>query len=302
VAFGVWSALSTPILDAQGEVVGFVEIHNKQDGSGFSPADQDKLASVVHAAALALQNALAYERIRHTEQQLLTAYEEARRLSERLQSAREEERAHIAREIHDELGQQLTGLKMDVAKLRRMANGLDPSAVQRLEEYSQALDLAVQTVRRIASELRPSILDHFGLLAALEWQLDEFKRRSSIGTRWTNHADEAALPAERATAVFRVFQESLTNIARHAQATHVDVKIEATDDQLVLQVSDNGRGITPAEISGAQSLGLAGMRERIGLLGGMLDIQGAPDQGTTVLVRVPLSASSALGSTTERPA
>jgi PAS domain S-box-containing protein len=228
--------------------------------------------------------------------------DELRRLSVYLQRVREEERTRIAREIHDELGQQLTGLKMDVAKLQRMANGLDPSAVQRLEDYSQALDLAVQTVRRIASELRPSILDHFGLLAALEWQLDEFKRRSAIATRWTSQAAEVVVPPDHATSVFRVFQESLTNIARHAQATEVDVQVETSSDQLVVQVSDNGRGITPQEILGAQSLGLAGMRERIGLLGGFLDIQGAPGQGTRVLVRVPLGASAAPGSIQKRPA
>jgi signal transduction histidine kinase len=154
-----------------------------------------------------------------------------------------------------------------------------------------AIDQAVQTVRRIASDLRPAVLDDFGLLAAMEWQLGEFERRSGIACVWQTELKSIDVNKDVATAVFRLFQESLTNVARHALATRVVVSIDANDGYLVLQVRDNGRGITTAQLQGSTSLGLPGMRERVGLLGGDLLIKGSPGQGTNVRVRIPLPAS-----------
>jgi signal transduction histidine kinase len=223
------------------------------------------------------------------EDELHRSREELRRLAARLEGAREGERARMAREIHDELGGMLTGLKMDVARLRRGSANAEPRTAERLESLTSGIDDAIQTVRRIASDLRPAVLDDFGLVAAMEWQLNDFVRRSGLQSSWTSAADSAALPRENTTAVFRVFQESLTNIARHAEATHVDVAVEARDGWLLLRVADNGRGITPEQTLGAHSLGLAGMRERMAALGGSVEITGSPGVGTTVVVRVPLA-------------
>jgi signal transduction histidine kinase len=148
----------------------------------------------------------------------------------------------------------------------------------------------VTTVRRIATDLRPALLDDFGLAAAMEWQLQEFEKRSGLTCRFTTNADGETLPLapEAVTALFRVFQETLTNVARHAQATAVEARLELSDAQLELEVRDNGRGITRAEATGRRSLGLLGMRERVALLNGELHLDGAPGQGTRVTVRLPL--------------
>jgi len=223
------------------------------------------------------------------EEEVGRSHQQLRRLSAHLEGAREDERARMAREIHDELGGTLTGLKMDLAQLRRAAGTLDARALEKLDAFAQAIDQSVETVRRIASELRPAILDDFGLLAAMEWHLGEFERRSGLKCTWSCSIDDLQLPAEAAIAVYRVFQESLTNVARHAAARQVAVSVNASDGRLVLQVTDDGRGISREEVLGTKSLGLTGMRERIGLLGGKLDIEGAPGQGTTVLVELPLN-------------
>jgi PAS domain S-box-containing protein len=224
------------------------------------------------------------------EDELGRSHQQLRRLSAHLEGAREEERARMAREIHDELGGMLTGLKMDLAQLRRAAGSLEPRAQEKLEAFSQSIDQSVEAVRRIASELRPAILDDFGLLAAMEWHLGEFQRRSGLECVWDSRVDELQLPSDASIAMYRVFQESLTNVARHAGARRVEVSVSTRDGRLVLQVSDNGRGITREELLGTKSLGLTGMRERISLLGGQLEIGRAAGQGTLVRVELPLNA------------
>ena len=211
-----------------------------------------------------------------------------RRLSGHLQAAREEERLRIAREIHDELGQALAGLKMDVAWLQ--SNPAQPagSISQKLEDMSVLIDATVKAVRRISTELRPSILDDLGLEAALEWQLAEFTERTGLG--WTLESDlkTVELDSDRATALFRICQEALTNVARHANATRVHVRLEETADWLTLRIQDNGQGINEADRQKSKSFGLLGMQERVNLLEGTLDIQGRPHDGTTVTVEIPL--------------
>lgn len=228
---------------------------------------------------------------RRIEAEVRESRELLRQLSGRLEAAREEERTRIAREIHDELGGALTGLKMDLARLANHADTLAPEAVRAsAREISAQVDSTVKTVRRIATDLRPGILDDFGLAAAIEWQLQEFEQRAGIECVFEGGADDLPLRPEAATALFRIFQETLTNVARHAQARLVEVRLEAAPDGLVLEVQDNGRGIAPHEIEGSHSLGLLGMRERVRMLSGTLDIEGQPGQGTRVRVRVPLGA------------
>jgi signal transduction histidine kinase len=227
-----------------------------------------------------------------TQAQLEISRQQLRSLSARLQAAREEERSRIAREVHDELGQQLAGIKMDIAWMRKKLREQQEPLLRKAKAMADLIDTTVQSVRKITQELRPGILDDFGLLAAIEWQLQEFQTRHNLETHLTSDMDEPQLDPESATAVFRVFQETLTNVARHAQATRVEVTLENINDQLILQVEDNGRGITDRELYGAASLGLLGMRERIHLLAGEIDIRGVPGEGTTVLVRIPLARTA----------
>jgi signal transduction histidine kinase len=223
-----------------------------------------------------------------TEDEFQRSTEQLRELSARLQSVREEERTQIARAIHDELGQALTGLKMDVAWLQKHLDQPQPVLLEKTQAMSDLIDTTVQTVRRISTELRPGILD-LSLVATIEWQLQEFQKRSGIQGKLVSAPDETTLDADGATTVFRIFQEILTNVARHAQATRIAVIVEENDTFLTLQVFDNGRGITDNEVHSPKSIGLLGMRERARLRAGEIQFQGRPGHGTTVTVRLPLS-------------
>jgi signal transduction histidine kinase len=218
--------------------------------------------------------------------------EQLRELSARLQSVREAERTRIARVIHDELGQTLTGLKMDIAWLQKHLD--QPSAVllAKTQAMADLLDATIQIVRRLSTELRPGILDDLGLAATIEWQLQEFQMRSGIKAKLIDTPEEIGLDTEAATTVFRIFQEILTNVVRHAQATEVEVSLQETTTWLTLRVKDNGRGITLSQINSPKSIGLLGIKERARLQTGDVQFHGIPDQGTTVTVRVPLAAQS----------
>jgi PAS domain S-box-containing protein len=233
---------------------------------------------------------------RRAEKQLRDSREQLRALAAYLQSVREEERTHIAREVHDELGQTLTALKMDLAWLdKRMAEISDSGDLEQFEakirELPGRVDAIIATVRKIATELRPPVLDDLGLEAAIEWQIQEFEKRTGIKCRYTGNSKHMDLGQDRATAVFRIFQETLTNIVRHAEATQVNIHMREEGDKLVLEVQDNGRGMTGRELSGSRSLGLLGMRERATMLDGEVNIIGRQGKGTTVGVRIPMQSS-----------
>jgi PAS domain S-box-containing protein len=209
-------------------------------------------------------------------------------LASRLQTIREEEREFISREIHDELGQLLTGLKLEVKWLE---NKLPPDAIALRHKTASILELINDTIkatRSIATEFRPSILDSFGLMEAIEWQVQDFEARAGIRCDIIEKTDTTSIDRDRATALFRILQESLTNVARHAQATVVIVSLSCEEDSLVLQIEDDGRGITEKEISGTRSLGLLGMRERVRQFNGYVRINGIPGEGTTITASVPL--------------
>ena len=215
--------------------------------------------------------------------------EQLRELSARLQSVREEERTRIARAIHDDLGQSLTGLKMDVAWLQGHLE--QPALLAKTRAMAELIDATVQAVRRIATELRPGILD-LSLVATIEWQLKEFQTRTGIEGTLVSAPEETGLDADGSTTVFRIFQEILTNVIRHAGATRVEVTLEETGGILMLQVHDNGRGITESEIHSPRSIGLLGMQERARLRAGEVQFQGPSGQGTIVTVRVPLTMNN----------
>jgi len=221
------------------------------------------------------------------------AEEALRALSARIRSTREEEGTRIAREIHDELGGVLTGLKWDLEKIdNTLDSSTDCSHISEIRErisgMTGLIETTISTVRRIASELRPGVLDDLGLVAAIEWQIEQFQSRSGLTCHWTNNASEIQLTRERATAVFRILQEILTNVLRHARAANLYVKLSRSKQFFELEVKDDGQGITESQRMNTQSLGLLGMKERALLVGGEVSINGKEGGGTTVVVRVPL--------------
>lgn len=235
----------------------------------------------------------AEERLRGSEKQL-------RALTARLESLREEERTRISREIHDELGQMLTGLKMDLRwiekRLGAAAGGetLNP-ILDRLVSASDLTDATIATVQKIAAELRPGVLDNIGLATALQYEASQFQKRTGIACS-VRLPDTSNLPRTDAdTPLFRIFQETLTNVARHAQATSVDVELKVGSDEFVLEVRDNGKGITTEDLANPKSLGLLGMRERASLLGGQISFKASTERGTVVTVRVPRQSVGANG-------
>jgi signal transduction histidine kinase len=222
------------------------------------------------------------------EQQLRESEEKLRALAARLISVREEERTRIAREIHDELGQVLTGLKMDVMWLGKRLPAQQKSLTEKIEGMGQLIDSTVNLVRGISSGLRPEILDEMGLLEAIKWQAAEFQKRMGIRCRVRLPAEQGQVDRDLSTTVFRIFQEVLTNVARHARATSVKVDLRIAPHELAMDVVDNGVGIADSEARGRHSLGLLGMQERAQLFGGEVRISGTPGKGTSVAVRIPL--------------
>src|SRR5437764_2487040 len=226
---------------------------------------------------------------RHAEEQFKETLEQLRSLAARLQRVREEERASIAREIHDELGQACTAIKMDLALIGNKLSKRQAQLRAKIESSMHLVDDMIVTLRRIASDLRPRALDDLGLAAALEWQAQEFERHTGIHCHVALPAAEPLnLDPERSTAIFRIFQESLTNVARHAEATSVEARLEIAEGQLLFSVHDNGKGFAPQEAKAKKSLGLVGMQERAYLLKGELSIEVALGSGTTMTLRITL--------------
>jgi PAS domain S-box-containing protein len=219
--------------------------------------------------------------------------EQLRALTARLQQAREEEALRIARELHDQLGRCLTTIKMDVAGIERMltggvAEGSFQALIERATRMSKTLDETVLTVRRISAELRPAVLDDLGLAAAIDWQARDFQARSGVSCVVRLPENDLELSRDQATALFRIFQESLTNVARHAQATKLWVNLSEEEGAVVLEIEDNGVGISAERLAERRSLGLLGMRERVAVFGGEIEFAGAPGQGTAIVVRMPV--------------
>ncbi len=237
------------------------------------------------AAALELREIREYE----AKEALERSREQLRDLASYLQDVREQERTRIAREIHDDFGQSLTILKMDLSWLKKHMIQDQPQVQNKIDAMFKVIDTSLQTLHVVSSELRPVILDDFGLESAIEWQAEEFHNRTGVQCRVDSSVADIELTKEQSTAIFRIFQETLTNIMRHSGATEVSVRLEKDDDTLILEVADNGRGITEDEISNSQSFGLLGMRERLYPLNGQVDFIGHPDEGTRVVVRVPIA-------------
>jgi PAS domain S-box-containing protein len=305
-SLGVKSAMIVPLV-TRGHTLGTITlVVSAESGRQYTEVDLALAEELARRAALAVDNARLYaeaqqlnaeleERVvqRTADLQAAIAQLENSRaqlllLAQHEQTRREADRARMAREIHDELGQALTGLKMDLAWLQKHTAPKQKELLQKFREMSDLVDTTIQDVRRIATELRPGMLDDLGLVPAMEWQLQEFQKRSGIRCRFTSSMEEVALDAEETTVLFRILQETLTNVARHAAATRVEVSLDEDQGYVRLRVQDNGRGITASEVEGSRSFGLLGMRERVLLRSGDFAIQGTPGRGTMVVIRLPL--------------
>lgn len=225
---------------------------------------------------------------RRIEDELIHSQTQLRSLSTHLHTSIEKERARIAREIHDDLGQALTILNMDLAWLAKKVTTNQPLLIEKINSMSALTLNAVQSVKMICADLRPGILDDFGIAAAIEWQAEEFEKRTKVNTCVTIEPSDFTLDEKRTTALFRIFQEALTNILRHARASLVEVNLRKTSRDVVLQVKDNGIGIPQLVLSQSTSLGLLGIQERVHALDGNTEIKHATDQGTIIRVSIPI--------------
>ncbi len=216
------------------------------------------------------------------------AQAQLRRLSAAIMDSQEKERAAIARELHDELGQVLTALRMDAVWLSKRLHNKEPDSALRARQMCSLIDRTIEEVKGMAVRLRPGVLDHLGLVDALEWYTAEFERRAQIPCLF-EHKGISRLDGTIATAVYRIAQEALTNVARHAGATKVEVKLAWQKERLVLSVSDDGKGFNPDRLDDNQGLGLAGMRERASLVSGKLEVDSAPGRGTCIVLKVPIA-------------
>lgn len=227
------------------------------------------------------------------------AAESLRALALRTETVREQERTAIAREIHDQLGQNLTALRMDVDWIARAlpeeTRAKDPKLARKLASMAELLDLTVPLVRNISRRLRPGVLDALGLRAALEWQLEEFEERTGLHAELVCDLDDSRLHPDQATVLFRIFQETLTNVVRHAAARTVTVHLGEDGAGALLEVADDGAGISEQAAADPRALGLLGMRERAAAAGGHLSIEGRPGRGTIIAAWIPIEMSDEHG-------
>ena len=237
--------------------------------------------------------------VKRVERELRESGVQLRKLAAHQLSVLEDERTRIAREIHDDLGQSLTALKMDVSWLATRLPAGNGQMQERIRATLKLADDIIKSVRRISTGLRPAILD-LGLVAALEWQAEEFQNRTRIACRLLLPPREVSVTSNISTALFRIFQEALTNVARHAECTTVDVILEEQENRVILRVRDTGRGFDETDPGLTTSLGLLGMRERAAMLGGHVSIRSAPGEGTSVTAWIPLQSSERTGGTPVR--
>jgi len=222
------------------------------------------------------------------ENELRKSREDLRMLSNYIENVREEERLNLSREIHDELGQQLTVLKMDISRLGKKMISQEESHTENFEQVLLSINNMVETVRKIAAELRPGLLDDLGLVATLEWYCNDFTKRTGIKTNFIPGVTEDKFPQKVNICLFRIFQESLTNVVRHAEAKKIDVSLVWQNQQLILMIEDDGKGLDLDSINTRKTLGIMGMKERALMVGGFYNIYSTPGKGTIVEVAVPL--------------
>jgi PAS domain S-box-containing protein len=284
----LFEALLRPVRSGELEQLVFETVHRRKNGSTY-PVEVRLQFSDIAATPVFLAFVQDITERKRVELEITQSREQLRELSAYLQTAREEEKVHIAREIHDELGGTLTALKMDAFWLaKKMPAELAPLH-EKVTAMSQLVDSAVQATRRIVTELRPTLLDDLGLVAAIEWQAAEFQKRSGLACRLALPPADVGVDHKYSIALFRILQESLTNIARHAHASSVDVTLEMADNDLVMTIHDDGCGISRERVLNPTSHGLRGIFERARQLGGAAEIAGGAASGTTVTITLPMA-------------
>lgn len=223
-----------------------------------------------------------------TDQDIMQMNRELRNLSAHLQNIREEERASIAREIHDELGQQLMRIKMDFIWLSSKIKDPDNEVKEKISGSIALVDETVGTIRRINTELRPRIIDDLGLFAALEWQANEFTKRTGISCNLKVDLTEPQFSKSLSIHIFRIYQEALTNVGKHAQAKEVNTELKFINGNMIMSIQDNGNGINEEKMKNERSFGLLGMKERAAMMDGLIGIQSSPGEGTTIELTIPV--------------
>jgi signal transduction histidine kinase len=330
---GIESSLIVPLADHE-RTLGVITLVWAESGRRYGSADLALAEEIARRVSLAIRHAQLFAHIQHlnaelearvigrtseleatnarlgqevrehyqARNELEASHKQLLNFANHLQSVREEESTRIAREVHDELGQQLTVLKMGVAWLRQHLASDQTPLLEKAKELLTEIDTTLQVVRRIAGDLRPVGLEEFGLVSTMEWRCQKFQEQFGVDCHFTSTVVNLYLDQMMATSIFRVFQEALTNVARHANARRVDASLSEEAGRLCLTIRDNGRGITEDELTKGKSLGLMGMRERIRLLGGKLSIEGRPGEGTTLTFSIPMRPTDpAKGSPPEEP-
>lgn len=228
--------------------------------------------------------------IRRTlEAELRASHQKLRALTAKLEDVREEERTHISRELHDELGQVLTGLKIDLTWLAKRIPKEQKPLLEKANAMRGQIDSIIEYIRRIATQLRPKLLDDFGFVEAIEWLISDFRERTAIRCRFRSNLKHMSIDPKASTIIFRIIQETLTNIMRHSGASSVTIDMKKTSAQLNIEVKDNGVGINENDMKANRSLGILGMRERVSILNGTIKIEGAPGKGTRIKISIPVS-------------
>jgi signal transduction histidine kinase len=303
-AMDMQSYLGWPLRDKEGKTMGLIVVlHRRSMGENIGES-QSILKVFAARAGVELERVRAERALRESMAERRRVAEQneemvdrLRALTARLESVREEERTHIAREIHDELGQKLTALRFDLINLKNRlgaaASRSEPVSplLQRFAELTGLVDSTIRDVRRIATELRPGVLDTFGPIAAIEWLAEDFQKRTGILCGYEGMEDLDA-GEELSTTLFRICQEALTNVARHAEATEVAIRLTADGEWLSLEIVDNGKGISLETLARTSSLGVMGMRERARMAGGAIEIRAGAGHGATVVARLPLQGAA----------
>jgi signal transduction histidine kinase len=273
-----WSrSFLSGLLRVEGQVIGFVNLFASKP-KFFTPAMRNRLVAFASQASVAIQNAWLFEQVRASRERLQS-------LSRRLVEIQESERLYISRELHDEAGQILTSMMLDLRLLEKEAS--QPEVVIKLvAKMEESLNEVLENLHRVAMALRPASLDHLGLIAALRQHVESVGEKHGLTVNFRSGKVEERLPANVETVLYRIVQEALTNIIRHAHASRVDVALTVRDHHLVVIIEDNGIGFNPETASDDQHLGLFGMRERTEMIDGELTIESAPGKGTTIMLEV----------------